>query len=138
MGDAPDIFATCAEHNLASIANTPLAMGLHSGKFNRDSRLPASEVRGSGHAWVSYFVNGRPQPEFLAKLDAIREMLASEGRTLVQGALAWLWGRSNRTVPIPGFKTAAQATQNASAMRYEPLTPAQTAEIGSLLVAVVA
>ena len=61
------------------------------------------------------------------------EILASEGRTLAQGALAWIWGRSDRTIPIPGFKNVQQAEENARAMTFGPLTPEQMAEIDALL-----
>ena len=58
---------------------------------------------------------------WLARLDAVREVLASGGRTLAQGALGWLLARSPRTVPIPGIRTVAQAEQNAGALRLGPL-----------------
>jgi len=48
--------------------------------------------------------------------------LGGGGRTLAQGALAWLWARSPRTVPIPGFRTVAQAEENAGA-RTKDLSP---------------
>lgn len=130
---SPEIFATCAEHNLASICNSPLAMGLLSGKFDNTSRLPNDDVRGSGHSWVAYFADGQPRPEFLDKLAAVREILTSDGRTLVQGALAWLWARSPQAVPIPGFKTVQQVEENARAMQHGPLTAEQVREIEDLL-----
>ena len=64
---------------------------------------------------------------------AIREILTSGGRTLAQGALCWIWGRSPRTVPIPGFKSAAQVEENAGAMRHGPLGAEQMKEIDGLL-----
>ncbi|MBV9788232.1 MAG: aldo/keto reductase, partial [Chloroflexi bacterium] len=128
-----EIFATCAEHDLASICNSPLAMGLLSGKFDNTSRLPNDDVRGSGHSWVAYFADGQPRPEFLDKLTAVREILTSDGRTLVQGALAWLWARSPQAVPIPGFKTVQQVEENARAMQHGPLTAEQVREIEELL-----
>jgi len=51
----------------------------------------------------------------------------------VQGALAWIWGRSEKTIPIPGFKTIAQVEENAGAMELGPLTPDQMREIDSIL-----
>ncbi|WP_414635751.1 MerR family DNA-binding transcriptional regulator [Actinophytocola sp.] len=36
-------------------------------------------------------------------------MLTSDGRTLAQGALGWLWAVGDNTVPIPGFKGMRQA-----------------------------
>ena len=51
----------------------------------------------------------------------------------VMGALGWLLARSPRTVPIPGIRTAAQAEQNAWALRLGPLPTAEMAEIARLL-----
>jgi aryl-alcohol dehydrogenase-like predicted oxidoreductase len=131
--DDPAVIELCERHGLAGVVRNPLAMGFLSGKFNASSVLPADDVRGSGHAWVTYFQDGRPRQEFLDRLEAIREILASNGRSLVQGALAWLWARSECTIPIPGFKTVAQIEENSAAMQFGPLTPDQMAEIDQLL-----
>ncbi|MFO7635638.1 MAG: aldo/keto reductase, partial [Caldilinea sp.] len=58
---------------------------------------------------------------------------ASGGRTLAQGALAWLWARSATTLPIPGFRTVAQVEENCGAMAFGPLTPSQMAQIDAIL-----
>jgi aryl-alcohol dehydrogenase-like predicted oxidoreductase len=131
--DARELIELCERHDLASINRGPLAMGFLSGKFDARSVLPVDDVRGSGHDWVPYFREGRPRQEFLDRLQAIRDILTSEGRTLVQGALAWIWARSEQTIPIPGFKTVAQVEENAGAMRFGPLAPAQMQEIEGLL-----
>ncbi|MFB9328224.1 aldo/keto reductase [Paenibacillus aurantiacus] len=133
LQDAPDLIALCESRGLTSINNSPLAMGLLSGKFHSGSQLTASDVRGSGHDWVAYFKNGKPVPAYLDMLDAVREILQSGGRTLVQGALAWIWGRSEATVPIPGFKTKRQAEELAGAVAHGPLTSGQMEEIRTLL-----
>ena len=134
LEDSPEMLALCERENLASINRNPLAMGFLSGKYTKDSRVSPGDFRASGIEWVAVFdENGAPRAEWLAKLDAVREILTSNGRTLVQGALAWIWGRSEKTVPIPGVKTAAQAEENAGAMQHGPLTPEQIAEIDGLL-----
>ncbi|MBO0770365.1 MAG: aldo/keto reductase [Actinobacteria bacterium] len=133
LSDAPDMVTACDELELTGLARTPLAMGLLTGKFGASSRLPPDDVRGSGHTWVTYFQDGRPGPEFLRRLDAIREILTSDGRTLTQGALAWVMARGHRIIPIPGFKSVAQAEENAGALGAGPLTPAQLTEIDRLL-----
>jgi aryl-alcohol dehydrogenase-like predicted oxidoreductase len=130
--DSPMV-GVCERHGIASINNAPLAMGLLSGKYSRSSTLPGDDVRGSGQSWVRWFKDGRPVPEYLDALDAIRDVLTSGGRTLVQGALAWIWGRSANTIPIPGIKNAAQAEEAAKAMEFGPLAPEQMAEIDGIL-----
>jgi aryl-alcohol dehydrogenase-like predicted oxidoreductase len=134
LEDAPGMLALCGAHGLAAIARAPLAMGLLSGKFHHSSRLPRDDIRGSGAAWLTAFdAAGRPSPRFLDALAAIRECLTSDGRTLVQGALAWIWGRSPIAVPIPGFKTVAQAEENAGALARGPLAPDTMRQIDVLL-----
>lgn len=123
----------CAAHNLASINNAPLASGLLSGKYTAASILPADDFRSAGHPWAIFFDQGRPNPEFLAKLAAIRELLTSGGRTLAQGALAWIWAKGPHTIPIPGFKTVKQVEENCGALSFGPLTPPQMAAIETLL-----
>ncbi len=131
--DAPDMIKFCENNNLASVNRSPLAMGFLTGKFNASSSLSKDDVRGAGHSWVPYFKDGKPVPEFLQALDSVKEILSSNGRTPVQGALAWIWGKSSSTIPIPGFKTVKQAEENAKAMEFGPLTQDQMNEIDRIL-----
>jgi aryl-alcohol dehydrogenase-like predicted oxidoreductase len=131
--DAPEMLAVCDAFDLASINRTCLAMGLLSGKFNAQSRLPMDDVRGDEPEWMKYFKDGKPALEWLKKVDAIKDILTSNGRTPVQGALAWLWARSDRNIPIPGIRTVKQAEENAAAMSFGPLTAAQMQEIDTIL-----
>ena len=132
LHDTPAMLALCEAEKLASINRTPLAYGFLSGKFTADTVISADDFRGAGHEWVSYFEQGRPKSSFLEMLDNLRQVLTSDGRSLVQGALAWLWARSDHTIPIPGFKTAKQVEENARAMQYGPLTKSQMEEISSI------
>jgi aryl-alcohol dehydrogenase-like predicted oxidoreductase len=47
--------------------------------------------------------------------------------------LAWIWGKSGNTIPIPGFKTIKQVEENAKAMDFGPLSPNQMHEIDRIL-----
>ena len=132
LADDAGMLAVCGTFDLASINRSPLAMGLLTGKYGAATRLPADDVR-AAQPWVGYFTDGRPAPQWLARLDAIREVLTGGGRTLAQGALCWLLARSPRTVPIPGIRTITQAEQNAAPLRLGPLTPAEMADITQLL-----
>jgi aryl-alcohol dehydrogenase-like predicted oxidoreductase len=134
LQDNPPMRALCDELDLASINRGPLAMGLLTGKYRAGSRLGDDDVRGqNAPAWMQYFKDGQPNPEWLDKVQAVREILTSGGRTLAQGALAWLWARSERTIPIPGFKTVEQIEQNCGAMALGPLRADQVDEIDALL-----
>ncbi|MFJ4538125.1 aldo/keto reductase [Streptomyces tibetensis] len=134
LDDAPAMLALCEEAGLASINRSPLAMGLLTGKRRDRQPLEAGDIRSRPPAWLQGFGDGSgADPEWLARVDALRDVLTSEGRTPAQGALAWLWARSARTVPIPGFRSVAQAEENAGALEKGALTDAQLAEVDRLL-----
>ncbi len=128
-----ELLHLCDELNLGSLNRAPLGMGILTGKFTPDTRFAGNDVRGVPDMWFDGFENGAVNPAWLNRLEAVREILTSNGRTLAQGALAWIWGASPLTVPIPGFKSVAQVQENAGAMAFGPLTPAQMAEIDAVL-----
>jgi aryl-alcohol dehydrogenase-like predicted oxidoreductase len=127
-----ELLRACDELDLASLNRSPLGMGLLTGKFTPETTFGSDDVRGSAE-WFAGLKDGKPNPEWLKRLEAIREILTSDGRTLAQGALAWIWGASERTVPIPGFKNVKQVQENAGAMQFGPLTPDQMNEIDNIL-----
>ncbi|MFW5789396.1 MAG: aldo/keto reductase [Spirochaetota bacterium] len=134
LADAPAMVKTCEELGLAGLNRGPLAMGLLSGKYDSSSELPPDDVRGpNAPGWMKYFVDGRPSPEFVRRLESIREILGASGRSLVQGALCWLLARSSVTIPIPGFRTAEQVKENAGALERGPLSPQEMGQIAELL-----
>jgi aryl-alcohol dehydrogenase-like predicted oxidoreductase len=132
LHDSPEILDLCERHGLASVNRTPLAMGLLG---RRDHTRPATgaDIRTSAPEWLRFFENGVPTPEWARTVDSLREILTSNGRTLAQGALAWIWARSDRTIPIPGFRSVTQADDNAGALAKGPLTQEQLKEVGALL-----
>jgi len=134
LQDAPEMLALCEDRGLASINRSPLAMGLLTGKFTSGRRtLAAGDIRSAPPAWLPGFAAGGADPEWAARVEAVRSILTSDGRTLAQGALGWLWARSPWTIPIPGFRTVAQAEENAGALRHGPLSPGQLDEIAKAL-----
>ncbi|MGW3446485.1 aldo/keto reductase [Streptomyces sp. NPDC001076] len=131
LQDAPQLLDTAEKFDLAAINRGPLAMGLLAG---RRAGAEAGDIRSRPPAWLPGFGDGTgADPEWVDRIEALREILTSDGRTLAQGALAWIWARSPRTVPIPGFRSVTQAEQNAGAIAKGPLTAGQMAEIDRLL-----
>ncbi|MEU9470372.1 aldo/keto reductase [Streptomyces avermitilis] len=134
LQDAPELLALCAESDLASINRSPLAMGLLTGRHTAGRAFEAGDIRNAPPAWLPGFSRGTgADAEWLGRVEALRDLLTDNGRTLAQGALAWLWARSPRTIPIPGFRSVAQAEENAGALAKGPLTAAQLTEADRIL-----
>lgn len=123
----PEILKVCEQNNLASIIRGPLGMGLLTGKFTTGTIIQADDVRSHRSAFQE------DRKERLEKLDRVRDVLTLNGRSLAQGALGWLWARSTKTIPIPGFKTVAQIEENVGALRFGPLSDEQMNKIAALL-----
>ena len=134
LDDNVAVVDVCEKNKLAAINRGPLAMGLLTGKYTVNTKPSADDVRGEkSPEWMTYFKDGRPSPEWLNKIEAVREILTSDGRTLPQGALAWLWARSDQTIPIPGFRRVKQVKENCGALQFGPLASDQMQEIEVLL-----
>ncbi|HEY6790655.1 MAG TPA: aldo/keto reductase [Trebonia sp.] len=133
LRDSPEMFAVCEAAGLASINRGPLAMGLLSGKYHDGRAIAANDVRSQPLPWMTYFQDAAAAPEWLDRIDAIRMVLTSGGRSLAQGALAWLWARSPAAVPIPGFRTVSQVEENAGALGHGSLAATEFDEIERLI-----
>jgi len=133
LHDVPDMLEVCRTLDQAGIARGPLAMGLLSGKYHDGRAVGDLDVRSQGYDWLTYFRDGVADPESLRRIDAVRDVLTSGGRTVAQGALAWLLARSEVTIPIPGCRTVAQAEENLGALAAGPLSPQELAQIETVL-----
>ena len=125
--DNPGMRQVCADFDLAGINKDPLNKGILTGKFNSTSTFPENDIRTG-----TDFSN----PEVVKRLqivDEVRDIFTSNGRTLAQGALAYIWALDERMVPIPGFKSVKQVTENAGAMQYGPLTESQVKEVQAIV-----
>ena len=111
----------------SGIEVSALGMGMLTGKFTPDTKLPEDDIR---RGWN---LKEGGQADMLRKVEALREVLTGSGRTLAQGALAWLWARSDVMIPIPGFKTVQQVEENTGAMRFGPLSSEQMRQIDEIL-----
>ncbi len=127
-----DLLSYCEREHLASVNRGPLAMGLLTGKFTQDTSFPSNDFR-QKVSWHPGYENGKPRKAWIDALADVRDILTSEGRTLAQGSLAWIWARSPNAIPIPGFRNERQASENARAMEKGALTAAQMGEIARVL-----
>ncbi|MFC0430220.1 aldo/keto reductase [Kutzneria buriramensis] len=135
LHDRPDMYPVLEARDLTMLCRGPLAMGLLTGRDWATAVLPDDDVRNKVPEWMQFFKDGKPTPEFAKRVEAVREVLTSRGRTLSQGALAWIWARCDRAVPIPGCRTVAQVEENVGALEFGALTPSELAEVQGLLAA---
>jgi aryl-alcohol dehydrogenase-like predicted oxidoreductase len=119
------------ELGLASLNRTPLAMGLLSGRYRPDALPGADDVRRNA-PWYDFFDEGAME-RYLERIADVRTELTADGRSLVQGALGWIWGRSPATLPLPGFRTVAQVQENVAAAGYGPLPAERMERIHAIL-----
>lgn len=125
--DNPDMRTLCADHNMAGINKDPLHKGVLTGKFTTSSTFPNNDIRSRYD-----FKDDQMAWRFTA-VEAMRDVLTSDGRTMAQGALAYIWALDERMIPIPGIKSVEQITQNAGAMAYGPLTSSELAQIQTIV-----
>ncbi|MCV2489308.1 DUF4386 family protein [Geodermatophilus sp. YIM 151500] len=125
-GDSP-VLDVCETRRVAGLARSPLAMGALSGKFSRESTFGGDDVRSTRFDFTG------ADAEIISAVDRVRDVLCSGGRTMAQGALCWLLARSDVLVPIPGFRTIAQARENAGALAHGPLDDDELQQIDAAL-----
>ena len=120
-------FRQAQRRNVAVIARVPLASGMLSGKFGRDTRFEDSDHRQfnrHGEAFdVGETFSGVPYEAGLAAVEKLRP-LVPEGATMAQLALRWILMDEAVTVVIPGARTAAQALGNIAAATLPALPQA--------------
>jgi aryl-alcohol dehydrogenase-like predicted oxidoreductase len=116
---------------LASLNRTPLAMGLLSGRY-RPGALPAADDVRRNSPWWDFFDEGAME-RWLERIADVRTELTADGRSLVQGALGWIWGRSPAALPLPGFRTVAQVEENVGAAQHGPLPAERMERIHAIL-----
>jgi aryl-alcohol dehydrogenase-like predicted oxidoreductase len=127
MDDNPEMRRLCADYNLGGINKDPLNRGVLTGKFTSETSMPDDDIRSR-----TDFRDQRVARR-LETVQALREVLTSSGRSMAQGALAFIWGLDERMVPIPGFKTVQQVKDNAGALEFGPLAPEQIRQVQEIV-----
>jgi aryl-alcohol dehydrogenase-like predicted oxidoreductase len=125
--DNPEMRQLCADAELAGIIRDPLHRGMLTGKFTSATTFPKDDIR-SRTDYSSEQIVRR-----LETVEPLQELLTAGGRSMAQGALAYIWGLDPRMIPIPGFKSVAQVRENTAAMDFGPLDPQTMGEIQAIV-----
>jgi aryl-alcohol dehydrogenase-like predicted oxidoreductase len=107
------------------IARVPLASGLLSGRYTRDTTFPADDHRSYNRHGEAFDVGETfSGVDYDTGIEAAREFadLVPAGATPAQAALRWIIQQPGVTTVIPGARSPEQARQNAAAAGLPPLT----------------
>jgi aryl-alcohol dehydrogenase-like predicted oxidoreductase len=122
-----EVLPAAAEAGVGIIARVPLASGLLTGKYTRETVFSADDHR-SYNRHGEAFDQGETFSgvDFETGLEAAAEFaaLAPEGATPAQTALRWIIQQPGVTSVIPGARSVAQARANAEAAALPALPPA--------------
>jgi aryl-alcohol dehydrogenase-like predicted oxidoreductase len=117
-------FAQAQQHQVGVLARVPLASGMLTGKFTRDSHFEAQDHRAFNRHGEA-FDRGETFAgvDFETGLQTVEEMrqLLPAGMTLTQFALRWILMFPAVSCAIPGAKRPAQVEENLSAADLPPL-----------------
>jgi aryl-alcohol dehydrogenase-like predicted oxidoreductase len=117
-------FREAAARGVGVIVRVPLASGLLTGKYTRETTFGADDHRNFNRHGELFDVGetfaGVPYEE---GLDAVEELrpLVPEGATMAQFALRWILMHEAVSTVIPGARNAEQARANAAAASLSPL-----------------
>ncbi len=107
------------------IVRVPLASGLLTGKFDRETSFADDDHRRFNRHGEQFDVGETfAGVDFARGLEAVERLrpLVPEGATMAQLALRWILGFEAVSTVIPGAKTSEQARANAAAADLPPLS----------------
>jgi aryl-alcohol dehydrogenase-like predicted oxidoreductase len=122
------VLPAAAEAGVGIIARVPLASGMLSGRYDRNTTFAANDHRNynrHGEAFdVGETFSGVP---YEVGLDAVEELkrLVDPGVTLAQFALRWVIDQSGVSTVIPGARNPEQVRANAAVAALPPLREEQ-------------
>jgi aryl-alcohol dehydrogenase-like predicted oxidoreductase len=129
------LFAEAEKRNICILARVPLASGLLTGKFNKESEFSAEDHR-EFNRHGERFDRGETFSgvDYEAALYAVEELraLVPTGMSLAQFALRWILMFDAVTCAIPGGKRAAQVADNCAASDLRPLNDATMRAVESI------
>lgn len=119
------VLPAAAEAGVGIIARVPLASGLLSGRYDRQTTFAADDHRNYNRHGEAFDVGETfSGVDFETGLEAVRRLrpLVPEGATMAQFALRWILDQPGVTVVIPGARNPDQARANAAAADLAPLS----------------
>jgi len=128
-------FEQARRRDVGIIVRVPLASGLLTGKFSRETQFPADDHRAFNRHGEQFDVGETfAGLDFERGLEVVEKLrpLVQDGATMAQFALRWILDFDAVSTVIPGAKTPDQARVNAAAAELPPLPEVTLRTIGVL------
>ncbi|KQW78151.1 aldo/keto reductase [Devosia sp. Root413D1] len=127
-----EVFPTATKRNVGIIVRLPLASGLLSGKWNKDTKFADSDHRNfnaNGEKFnVGETFSGLPFDKGVGFAEQLKQMVPS-GIPLSQFALRWILDQPAVSTIIAGVTRPDQLRANVDATKREPVEPALAEEL---------
>jgi aryl-alcohol dehydrogenase-like predicted oxidoreductase len=129
---AEEFFAKAEKNHIGIIVRVPLASGLLTGKFNRDTRFNPDDHRSYNRDGEAFdkgeTFSGVDYETGLEAVEQLKDLFPSD-YTLAQYALRWILMFDAVSCIVPGASRAQQVESNAAAADMAPLTDIQMEKV---------
>ena len=109
-----EIIPTCRELGIGIVPYSPLGRGFLTGTIGSADDLSAKDFRRNQPRFAAAAIS-----EATVAVDVVRGIADAHGCTPSQVALAWVLGRGDDVVPIPGTKRVSYLEENVAAAEVE-------------------
>ncbi len=127
------LFGILSARNVGVIVRVPLASGLLSGKFTRESTFGEKDHRTFNRGGEAFdrgeTFGGVDYEQGVEAVEELKKVFGKSDASLAQIALRWILMHDEVSCIIPGASRAGQATENVKACELPPLTAEQMAAV---------
>jgi hypothetical protein len=129
---ANETFTVCDELGIGVMAYGPLAHGLLTGAYTRESTFDDRDWRKAGVIFGQPLLTPENRDQNLEVIESLGGFAAKRGISLVQLAIAWVLARKPVTVALTGARNENEILGCAAAAGIE-LDPSELAEIDAIM-----
>jgi aryl-alcohol dehydrogenase-like predicted oxidoreductase len=130
--DERDVLPACAALGIGYVAYWPLAAGLLTGKYRRAAPPPADSRFARDPKWIERAAEWHTASRY-DLIDRLTAFATEHGHSLLELAFGWLLAHAPVAAVIAGATTPAQLRQNVAAATAWHLSPAERAEVSSIV-----